>query len=192
MMHRAARSLHLARLAGIFFAASCATLPRDVPELPPAVSDERAGRSGRVPVGTELTIALVDELDTARSVERETFRAMLLSDLTAVDGRVVVRAGTPLEGVIARARSGGAGGDPVLALDFGSVATATGARASLSTKLKDADAPTEHDVVLSRTRPAGATAYPGGSDYLDAARNEIHVPPGGRLRLVLTRPLSSF
>lgn len=138
------------------------------------------------PVGTELTIALIDELGTDWSVEHQLFRAVLLSDVTASDGSVVVRAGTPLYGVVTRVRSGK---DAMLAIDIPGVTTASGKPAPFSAKLKDApsDFPGA-DAALTRSR-AGTERYTGKNSYDDPRTSEIRVPRGSRLRLELTRPL---
>lgn len=138
-------------------------------------------------MGTELTVALLDELGTDWSVAHQIFRAVLVSDVTASDGSVVVRAGTPLYGVVTRARGGE---EPLLALDFPAVTTASGKPSPLAAKLKDASSDTPgEDALLTKGRASGATAHAGGGGYDDSLTHLIRIPRGGRLRLQLTRPL---
>jgi hypothetical protein len=174
--------LALAATAIVACAPSRGEVVRVVPPVE-AAPDVRA-----VPVGTEATIALVDELSTEWSVPGQLFRAVLVDNLTAANGSIVVRAGTLVYGVVVDVRSGA---EPLLAIDIPAVETADGTAAAFEARLKEADGKRGIDALLLPSHAGGATAYPNAPAHYDPDTNEIRVPAGGRLRLVLASPLKS-
>lgn len=79
---------------------------REVREARPREPEHREPVTITIPAGSEISIRMIDSIDTSRNREGETFRASLSAPITDGD-RVVVPVGAPAVVLLASARSAG-------------------------------------------------------------------------------------
>jgi hypothetical protein len=84
-----------------------------------------------IPEGTDITVALADDIATDRSSPGDSFRAVLVEDLIS-DGHVIARARTEVWGRIADVRRGSRSESPTITLELESL-EGTGGPVSVST-----------------------------------------------------------
>lgn len=156
----------IARVAFAACAVACASRPSGIATSEPTRIEHRADLAGvpHVAAGTPFEVVTIDALGTTVTTKSAAFRARLTDDLADDRGRILVRSGALVRGKVTRTSAEDS--PPALVLDIESVETVRG-EAPLEATLRSAD----HHVV-----------FPDES-------GEIVIPPGSRLRFVLTRPI---
>jgi hypothetical protein len=136
-----------------------------------------------VPRGTPIKVSLIDTLTSQTSHKGDVFRA-LVTEAIIIDGTVTVPSGSNVRGIVSDvvlAETGFKGQGGMLALDFNSIATPTGATAPLKARLTELG-PRKSSAVLA----AGAVP---GTFAAGAPGREAVLRSNTTMTLVLEEPL---
>jgi hypothetical protein len=159
------------------------------------------------PAGQQFSIRLDQSIDTMGSLRNGAFTARLLSPLSGSDGRVIAPTGALVHGSI---HSLGSTTSPRVKLDFETVDTVYGP-APIQASIRAAQYRRYPGPVNFRLSPyagdyyygygwgywggwpgwgpVGGGPWYGYGDWVPYRPNEVHLPAGAQLRLVLTRPV---
>lgn len=66
-----------------------------------------AASAQRIPAGTSVTVRLTEELESGKTAEGDTWNGTLVSDITSRSGKVLARAGAPVNGVVSESKDSG-------------------------------------------------------------------------------------
>lgn len=154
-------------------------------------------RQWMLPVGTQLSIALDDSLDSNDARQGDTFDAHVLTPVQTPDGTTLIDRGARVRGHIVAVNSTGT---PSLALSFDSVDTSDGDKV-INVTVQDAapyataTVPSPPNGAQAMLFPAGAQnpnaigGGPGGGDQQQAQMNQLRLPDGAQFRVALSQPL---
>lgn len=179
-------------LAALLASGACqkgTPLPVVGPTPSPNVPDEPLLKV--VPAETPFAVELATELSSTTTQAGDPFRARVVNPIESDDGDTVVPADAELAGVVVGIRSAP---DPAILVRFDGIETRWGPRVLRATFTR------AQPVASVVGNPASFAGYDGSlqpapgvpllTDDVPAAAQQIDLPPGARLRIILTDALA--